>query len=249
MINQGKNIKDEKVRLGKEPGGKNSVEEFIYTVSHDLRAPLITVKGFIKLLRKAYEKNDRERVYRYMQRIDLSAETMEHRLQALLELSRIGRMINAKEENPFTEIVKRTLDMMKVDLIGAKMNIEVQENLPLVYGDVARVTQALQNLIENAVKFMGEQNPPRIQIGADFKKNEQPVFYVRDNGIGLDPEYFDIIFEIFHKLDPKSNGMGIGLAFVKRIVDLHGGNVWVESEGLNKGCKFCFTLPSGNEQI
>jgi signal transduction histidine kinase len=100
-----------------------------------------------------------------------------------------------------------------------------------------------QNLIDNAAKFMGEQPAPQILIGqAGDTADGSPVFYVRDNGVGIDPKFFDRIFGLFDKLDPHSEGTGIGLAIVKRIVEFHGGSIWVESEP-GRGTTFFFTLP------
>ncbi len=98
------------------------------------------------------------------------------------------------------------------------------------------------NLVENAVKFMGDQQHPEIRIGVE-DNNNQPTFFVRDNGIGIDPKYFEKLFTIFEKLDAKKEGSGIGLAIVKRIIEVHGGRIWVESEGEGKGSTFRFTLP------
>jgi signal transduction histidine kinase len=100
----------------------------------------------------------------------------------------------------------------------------------------------LQNLIENAVKYREERTAPRIEVGCRARA-EQPVFYVKDNGVGIEPRFHNKIFGLYDKLDPASPGTGIGLALVKRIVELHRGKIWVESDGAGKGSTFCFTLP------
>ena len=115
----------------------------------------------------------------------------------------------------------------------------------MVYGDQRRLAQVLQNLIENAVKFMGNQPNPRIEIGTR-KDHEEQVIYVQDNGIGVDPRYHETVFGLFNKLDTGTHGTGIGLALVHRIVEIHGGRVWVESQGKGFGATFCFTLPSNH---
>jgi signal transduction histidine kinase len=101
----------------------------------------------------------------------------------------------------------------------------------------------LQNLLDNAAKFMGDQTEPQIAIGCQGQESGMPILYVRDNGIGIPPPHYDRVFGLFNKLDPKTDGTGIGLALVKRIVDIHGGRIWVESE-VGKGSTFFFTLPS-----
>jgi signal transduction histidine kinase len=100
----------------------------------------------------------------------------------------------------------------------------------------------LQNLVDNAAKFMGEEPQPRIEIGMRLDGDER-VFFVKDNGRGIEPRFRDRVFGLFEKLDPDSEGSGVGLALVKRIVDLHRGRVWVESEGAGRGTTACFTLP------
>jgi len=102
----------------------------------------------------------------------------------------------------------------------------------------------LQNLIANAIKFMGKQESPHVIIGASgMDKNGYPIFFVQDNGIGIDPQYHELVFGLFNRLDSSTTGTGIGLALVKRIIETHGGRVWVESEGHNHGCTFYFSLP------
>jgi two-component system, chemotaxis family, sensor kinase Cph1 len=105
--------------------------------------------------------------------------------------------------------------------------------------------EVLQNLIENACKFMGDQPEPRMTIGrGGTDRDGKPIVFVRDNGLGIDPQYHERIFSLFDKLDPRSEGTGIGLALVKRIVEVHGGRIWVESAGAKTGSIFCFTLPT-----
>ena len=122
------------------------------------------------------------------------------------------------------------------------VTLEIAADLQKVVGDRSRLLQVMQNLLDNAIKFFGDQPNPRVEIGAR-KTREETVFYIRDNGVGMDPRHHEKVFALFEKLDPYSEGTGVGLAIVKRIVDLHGGRIWVESEGLDKGSTFCFTLP------
>jgi signal transduction histidine kinase len=119
----------------------------------------------------------------------------------------------------------------------------VDEHLPAVFGDRQRILEVFQNLIDNAAKFMGDQSDPCIAIGVSGELDGKPVFMVRDNGIGIAAAYKEKIFGLFDKLDSRTEGTGIGLALVKRIVEFHGGRIWVESE-LGKGATFLFTLPS-----
>ncbi len=108
----------------------------------------------------------------------------------------------------------------------------------------------LQNLLDNAAKFMGDQPEPQITIGQQGRDRAgQPIFFVRDNGVGIEPQYHERVFGLFDKLDARSEGTGIGLALVKRIVEVHGGRIWLESTGLNTGTTFFFTLPCLPEEL
>ena len=123
------------------------------------------------------------------------------------------------------------------------IQIQVADGLPTVHVDRQRVLEVLQNLIDNAAKFTSEQSDPVIAIGQAGELNGMPILFVRDNGIGIAPEFKDRIFGLFNKLDARTEGTGIGLALVKRIIEFHGGRIWVESEP-GKGATFFFTLPA-----
>jgi len=124
--------------------------------------------------------------------------------------------------------------------------VQTQPNLPAVFGDKPRLVEVLQNLLDNAAKYMGDQPHPHIEIGQQGGTQGQTVFFVKDNGIGIAPQYHERIFGLFDKLDPKSEGTGVGLALVKRIIEVHGGRIWVESE-VGLGSTFYFTLPPVRE--
>jgi signal transduction histidine kinase len=128
----------------------------------------------------------------------------------------------------------------------SQVEVVVYPALPSAFGDQSRIAEVVQNLIENAIKYMGDQVAPRIEIGARQDANGC-IFYVLDNGKGIEPRFQEKIFGLFNKLDGKSEGTGVGLALVKRIIEVHGGQVWVESEGLGKGSCFCFMLPGVSE--
>jgi signal transduction histidine kinase len=139
--------------------------------------------------------------------------------------------------------VRETLELVHGQITARGIHVSVDPNLPMVYGDRPRLTEVLQNLLDNAAKFMGDQAEPRIEIGCQRQESDMPILYVRDNGIGISAQHHDRVFGLFNKLDPKTDGTGIGLALVKRIIDVHGGRIWVESEA-GKGSTFFFTLPS-----
>jgi signal transduction histidine kinase len=129
------------------------------------------------------------------------------------------------------------------------VRVEIAPGLPVVQGDRTRLIQAMQNLLDNAAKFMGNQSNPCIEIGTRGADAEgKPIMFVRDNGIGIEPQYHERIFGLFNKLDAQGEGTGVGLALVKRIVEVHRGKIWVESE-LGQGTAFCFTLPAAPAEV
>ncbi len=218
------------------------LERFSYTVSHDLRSPLFTIKGFIGLLEEDIASGNIESVHENIVKINTAADKMTSLLSNLLELSRVGRFTNPFVQVNMDKIVKDALESVSGIINERKVQLIVPEEMPHIYADPQRMAEVWQNLIENAVKFMGNQPDPVIEIG--YSNSEKEIeFFIRDNGIGIDPKYHDTIFGLFNKLDNKSEGTGFGLALVKRIIEVHGGTIWVESEGRDKGCTFKFKLP------
>ena len=243
-------LRDELVyrkQLISELESKNAeLERFTYTVSHDLKSPLFTIRGFLGYLEKDALSGNQERLRSDIQRITDATEKMQRLLNELLELSRIGRLMNASQPVSFSELAHEVLELVQGHILERGVTVHIQSGLPIVYGDRQRLAEVLQNLIDNAAKFMGNQTEPRIEIGQRGGEEGKPIFYVQDNGIGIQPEHHERIFGLFNKLDIKSDGTGIGLAIVKRIVEVHGGRIWVESN-VGKGSTFFFTLPSGAE--
>lgn len=243
-ITEQKQIEADRESLIKELEAKNAeLERFTYTVSHDLKSPLITIKGFLGYVEKDAREGNLGMLPSSIQRINNAADKMQELLNDLLELSRIGRLMNPPSDVPFGQIVREALEMVHGALEEKHVIVDVQENMPTIRGDRVRLAEVVQNLVENAIKFMGNQSAPKIQIGAQGLDNGKPVFYVRDNGQGFDPQFADRIFGLFNKLDPHSEGTGIGLALVKRIVEFHGGMIWAESMP-GQGATFYFTLPT-----
>jgi len=217
------------------------LERFTYTVSHDLKSPLITINGFLGQLQDDIASGNVDRVKHDSQRIQEAVGKMHQLLKELLELSRIGRLMNPPEPVPFEGLVRKALVLVHGQLETRGVTFTLGPDLPVVYGDRLRLVEVLQNLIDNAVKFMGDQPNPHIEIGQQGEEDGMPVFYVKDNGIGIAPEYHERVFGLFNKLNAKSEGTGIGLALVKRIVEHHGGRIWVESAA-GEGSMFLFTL-------
>lgn len=221
------------------------LERFTYTVSHDLRNPLVTIKGFLGMLEKDIRERQTEKIQNDLDRIAGAANKMNELLSDLLELSRIGRILNPPEEIDLGELAQDAVESLDARLRSRPVAVVISPDLPAVVGDRIRLREVLENLIDNAAKYMGEQPGPRIEIGVRNHEN-MPILFVRDNGIGIEQQYQSKIFTLFEKLDPTIEGTGIGLALVKRIIETHGGRIWVESDGSGKGSTFCFTIPSSS---
>jgi signal transduction histidine kinase len=243
-ISDRKQAEIEREKLITELSAKNAeLERFTYTVSHDLKSPIVTIRGFLGYLAEDAYSGNTARMENDIQRITNATDKMQDLLRDLLELSRIGRMMNAPETIQFEDLLHDALDIVHGQLEGHHITVLTQPNLPAVHGDRQRLTEVLQNLLDNAIKYMGNQPDPRIEIGQQGEEDDRPIFFVKDNGIGIASEYHERIFGLFNKLDPRSDGTGVGLALVKRIVELHGGRISVESE-LGKGSTFYFSLPT-----
>jgi PAS domain S-box-containing protein len=218
------------------------LERFTYTVSHDLKSPLFTICGFLGYLEQDAVSGNYVRLKSDIQRITDATDKMQRLLNELLELSRVGRLKNELTYFSLAELANEASELVQGRIMERGIAVHIDPNLPDVYGDRPRLSEVLQNLLDNAAKFMGDQKEPRIEIGCDGEEDGKPIFHVRDNGMGIPSEHFDRVFGLFNKLDPKTDGTGIGLALVRRIVEVHGGRIWVKSEA-GKGSTFFFTLP------
>jgi PAS domain S-box-containing protein len=233
----------ERETLLKELADKNSeLEQFIYMVSHDLKAPIITIRGFLGYLEQDAMSGNHTRLQKDMDRIGSAVDKMHRLLNELLELSRVGRMVNASEAIPFNELIAEALEILDGRLQAVAPQLKISNDLPVIYGDRRRLVELIQNLVDNAANFMGSQPQPQIEIGTSGVEDGMPILYVRDNGVGVAREFHERIFGLFNKLDPNVDGTGVGLALIKRIIEVHGGRIWIESEP-GAGSTFYFTLP------
>lgn len=235
-------IRRERERLIAELEAKNAeLERFTYTVSHDLKSPLFTIRGFLGLIRRDMASGDVERIQKDIERIESATSQMQHLLDALLELSRLGKKVERSLEVPLGVIVREATELLAGQIAEQGVEVTIAPDLPTRRVDRTRILQLFQNLLDNAIKFLGDEPSPRVEV---FTRREQgeDVIVVRDNGLGIAPEDQERIFGIFDRLDSEIAGTGIGLALVERIVELHGGRIWVESAGAGKGSAFCFTL-------
>lgn len=245
-ITERKYAEEEREKLIAELTAKNAeLERFTYTVSHDLKSPLVTIKGFLGYLEQDAASGNAERLKKDIKRIADAVDKMAQLLDDLLDLSRIGRFINPPELIPFGELAHQAIELTQGRIQEHGVTIKQQKDMPIVFGDRPRLLEVLQNLFDNAAKYIDRHRKPVIELGTKGFDNGMHIFYVKDNGIGIAPEYHESIFKLFNKLDSSSEGTGVGLALVKRIIEVHGGRIWVESEP-GKGSTFYFTLP-GNK--
>ena len=243
-ITERKSAETEREDLIRELEAKNTeLEQFTYTVSHDLKAPIITIKGFLGFLGDDARSGNQARIESDIARISEAVDKMQRLLNELLELSRIGRIMNTPEPISLNELLSEVVDVLQGRLQMSSAQVSIARNLPAVCGDKRRLFEVFQNLIDNALKFSAEQSAPLVEVGTQGYDGDMPIFFVRDNGVGILPEHHERIFGLFNKLNPTVDGTGVGLALVKRIVEFHGGRIWVQSEA-GKGAMFLFTLPA-----
>ena len=257
-ITERKRAEEERTRLLADLEAKNrELESFVYTISHDLKAPLVSLNGFSSVLQKKYESQLGEEGKHCLERIQANVAHMEALITSLLELSRIGQVVGPIEEIDVAALLRKIRDALAIRLKEAGAEFVVQEPLPTVRADRSRIHQVFANLIDNAVKFRSTERALRIEVGCRQESGFYR-FHVTDNGIGIAPQFHEQIFAPFRKLHPEIEGAGIGLALVKKIVEHHGGRAWVEStsakfipskaEGIGTGneeagATFYFTLP------
>ena len=237
-ITERKRVEDELKRSNDE------LQQFAYVASHDLQEPLRTISSFTQLLERRYQNKIDKDADEFIGYVVDAAQRMQQMILDLLEYSRI-----ATKEGEFKKI--NATDALEDALFYLKgliedCNVEVNyEKLPVVTADKVQLTKVFQNIISNAIKFSKPNEPPKIQISAkkDEEHNEY-IFSVQDNGIGMEPQYAERIFTIFQRLHTMEEykGTGIGLSIVRRIIERHGGRVWVESEP-EIGSTFYFTIP------
>lgn len=218
------------------------LEQFTYSVSHDLKTPLVTISGFVGQLREDLTKNNRDCVAIDLDFIESSAIQMGKLLDNLLHLARSGRAIGDPQPVDLARSAREAVDLASGILTPETVRFNFPAELPPVPGDRDRLREVFQNLIENAAKFCQHRQPPLIEIGGEVAGSHVRC-WVRDNGIGIPQPYLERIFGLFERLDNSSPGTGIGLSLARRIVEKHGGRIWAESVGVDQGSTFYFILP------
>ncbi len=231
--------KDQQKKLEQK---NEELEKYTYTVSHDLKSPLITINGFAKYLLEDIKNNNYNNVKIDLQRIINASNKLSNMLDDLLEISTAGQIVSKTHNFPLGRIIKDVLDLLAITISKKNAKIIINRRLPVISADENRIKIVMQNLIENALKYSSKDLDPIIEIGSRIDGNKRVIF-VKDNGIGIHPDYKTKIFGLFTKFKDESKGSGIGLAISKRIIEAHNGSIWVESEGIGKGSTFCFFIP------
>ncbi len=243
MLGVNADVTTQKQMMTKLEEKNAELEHYAYMVSHDLKSPLVTIKTFLGYLQQDMAKSDHARIEKDMDFMNKAADKMSQLLDELLEMSRIGRVVAEPEQITFRAVVEEALNINAGVITQHDVAVTVEDRDITLFGDHPRLVQIWQNLIDNAVKFLGDQPTGQIRIGV-VKIKQDMEFYVCDNGIGVDARYHDKIFGLFEKLDAKVLGSGLGLALVKRIVQLYDGKIRIESKGTGHGTCFRFTLPT-----
>jgi signal transduction histidine kinase len=237
---------NDRIKLIKELETKNAeLEQFAYTVSHDLKSPLVTIRGYLGYLNEDARKGDFERFDLDLSRVVSATLTMQALLHDLLSLSKVGRTVDTTEDVALSEVITSVLEVIHGDYVKKKIEIKVADHLPVVRVNRTRIGEVFQNLMVNALKFSWEKPVPSVEIGLSGtdEVTDYPIIYIRDNGIGIEPKYHAQIFGLFNRLNSQMEGTGVGLTLVKRIVEMYGGRIWVKSDGMGNGSTFYFTLP------
>lgn len=223
------------------------LEAFSYSVSHDLRAPLRHITGFVELLNKRDLTSLDEKSRHYLEVISTAARQMGVLIDDLLSFSRMGRSEMMKTRVDFGALVQEVVGELAEETKGREIAWEIAP-LPVVEGDAAMLHLAMVNLIANALKFSRSRSRTKIGIGAVIDHPDETLFYVRDNGVGFDMQYADKLFGLFQRLHSSEEfeGTGVGLANVQRIIRRHGGRIWAEGK-VDGGAAFWFALPKKKE--
>lgn len=230
------------------------LEKFAYIASHDLQEPLRKVRSFAELLARQYKGRLDEKADEFIDYITDGAERMQRLINGLLEYSRLTTQADCLKPTDLNRLVADVV--MGIDLIVSESRAVIRiGSLPRLHIDAGQMARVFQNLILNAMKFSGD-SPPRITISATRTNTQNKpdgswYFFVRDRGIGIDPDQCERIFDLFQRLHPRSEypGEGMGLAICNKIIDRHGGRIWANSPGKGQGTTVCFTLPAASPPV
>ncbi|RQW03506.1 HAMP domain-containing protein, partial [candidate division KSB1 bacterium] len=232
-----------KERTAQLEASNKDLEAFAYSVSHDLRAPLRHVEGFVELLKRHASAKLDANSQRFLNNIADSTTRLGRLIDDLLAFARMGKAELVRSKVNLSQLVTDVLKEFEPEIKGRTIVWQIAE-LSTVYGDPTLLRQVMANLIDNAIKFTRPRQETLIEIGSLNTSDNENIVFVRDNGVGFNMKFSNKLFGVFQRLhsDDKFEGTGIGLANVKRIINRHGGKVWAEGK-INKGATFFFSLP------
>ena len=231
----------EKNRIALERSN-DELEQFVYTVSHDLKAPLVTSMGFIGIIRKLADQGKYDQAIQKLDKVTLSIERMGQLTNDLLELSRIGRIDVDMKKIDLYILLQQLAQSQQEQLQSAGLQFIVQRQLPVIVGNESRILQLFENILSNAIKYVrNSEQAPMLEIGSVADQNHH-LIYCKDNGPGIELAFQQKVFALFHRLDTQPEGTGIGLTIAKKVMRSHGGDIWIESSG-GKGTIFWLKFP------
>lgn len=217
------------------------IERLIYTISHDLKSPLVTVHGFADLMEQDIREGRTERLAEFAQYIKGGVNQMVRLIDGLLSLSRAGRLQRPPEPVNFTDLARKIVRLHALEIEQSQIDVAVEDGLPVINADRGKMAEIIENLLSNAIKYGSTHAAPRIRIGGQATANEVR-FFVQDNGPGIPPSGQDQVFDVFGRIGSNTEGKGVGLAIVKRVMEVHGGRTWVESTP-GRGATFWLAFP------
>lgn len=221
------------------------MEQFVYTVSHDLKSPLVTSTGFLGLLKEDLAANRFDQVQDSITRLERANARMNQLITDLLQLSRAGRMRADIESVDVAGIVKMICENLTEQIKEKSVHVVMHEPIPLISADKKKIYQVFENLLVNALKYGCVGQNPKIEVGG-FEHEQEIHIYVKDNGPGIAKQYHKKIFKLFERLENDNRGTGVGLAIVSRIMQIHNGRIWLESDPeskTNPGSCFWLSFP------
>jgi signal transduction histidine kinase len=245
-IERNKLVQEQKAIMRELQRSNAELEQFVYVASHDLQEPLRTVTNYLQLMERTFEHQLDPKAKEYIEYAVEGGNRMRELINDVLAYSRVDTQGKKLTPVDMNTVVSKVLTVLKVQIEENKAEIAV-DPLPTILADESQIIQVMQNLIANALKFHGPERP-LIRISSSPGEREW-TFSVKDNGIGIAPQYHERVFEMFQRLHAREQyeGTGIGLAICRKIVDGHGGRIWVESEP-EKGATFFFTIPSAENR-
>jgi signal transduction histidine kinase len=221
----------------------NELEAFSYGIAHDLRSPLVSIEGFRRLLREDIKEQNVKNVQEDLRLLDSGVKRMQVFLNDTLEYSRSGHLIKRTNGVAFGEIATEVITELNEQISKIGATVTIAKTFPRIYLDRTRIKQVVANLVQNSIKYRDKTVPLEIEIGHYLSKKET-VFFVRDNGPGIDASEAEKVFTLFYRGTSEGEGSGVGLALVKKAIEAHGGRVWVQQDQKKKGTTICFTLPA-----